>query len=194
MAKFISANLGILKTPIADSLAETHVMRRTGELVTQKIGLGWLADPLLNRQLIFHGGGTGGYVSLVALDITKKTGVFVATNSTSKSDDIGVHILENTYPLRKIKQSISFSAEILEKYVGEYQLAPTFSIVVTREGTQLYLQATSQPKFELFGEKDDEFFLKVVEASIIFTKDEAGKVVGLILKQGGTDNPGRKIK
>jgi D-alanyl-D-alanine-carboxypeptidase/D-alanyl-D-alanine-endopeptidase len=194
MAKFISANLGILKTPISDSLAEAQKMRRTGERPTQKIGLGWLADPLLNRQLIFHGGGTGGYVTLVALDKERKTGAFIATNSPSKSDDIGVHILENTYPLRKIKQSISFSAEILEKYVGEYQLAPTFSIVITREGEQLFGQATNQPKFEMFGEKENEFFLKVVEASIIFNKDEAGKVVGLVLKQGGKDNPGRKIK
>lgn len=194
MAKFISANLGLTKTPLAASLLEAQTMRRTGERATQKIGLGWLADPLAGRQLIFHGGGTGGFVTLVALDKEKKTGVFVATNSTAKSDDIGVHILENSFPLKQIKQSVVFSQEILEKYVGEYQLAPTFSIVVTHEGRQLFLQATGQPRVELFGEKEGEFFLKVVEARIVFTKDDTGKIGGLILKQGGVDMPGRKIK
>ena len=194
MAKFISANLGFTKTSIADSLKEAQIMRKTGERPTQKIGLGWHGDPLSNRELLFHGGGTGGYVAFVALDKERKTGVFVATNSTSKSDDIGVHILENKFPLRQFAQSVSLSEEILQKYVGEYQLAPTFSIVVTREGKQLFGQATNQSKFEMFAEKEDEFFLKAVEARIIFSKDENGKVVGLILKQGGRDNPGRRIK
>jgi len=194
MAKFISANLGFTKTSIADSLKEAQIMRKTGERPTQKIGLGWHGDPLSNRELLFHGGGTGGYVAFVALDKERKTGVFVATNSTSKSDDIGVHMLENKFPLRQFAQLVSLGEEILQKYVGEYQLAPTFSIVVTREGKQLFGQATNQSKFEMFAEKEDEFFLKAVEARIIFSKDENGKVVGLILKQGGRDNPGRRIK
>lgn len=199
MAKFIAANLGLVKTPLADSLAEAQKMRTVGERPTQKIGLGWHSDPLGDRQLIFHGGGTGGYITFVALDKVKKKGVFVATNSTSKSDDIGVHILENNFPLRELKQAnesrktIVLSEEVLEKYVGEYQLAPTFSIVITREGKQLFAQATDQPKFELFAEKEDDFFLKVVEAQITFSKDADGKAVSLTLNQNGNSSPGKKI-
>ena len=194
MAKFISANLGLTKTPLNASLAEAQTLRKSRERPAAKIGFGWHGDPLSTRMLLFHGGGTGGYVTFVALDKEKKTGVFVATNSTSKSDDIGVHILERSFPLRQLKTSVSLNEETLEKYVGEYQLTPTFSIVITRDGKQLFLQATDQPKFELFGEKENEFFLKVVEARVIFIKDESGKIVSLILKQGGADNPGRKIK
>lgn len=194
MAKFISANLALTKTPLALSLAEAQIMRRTGERPTQKIGLGWHADPLFDRQLIFHGGGTGGYVAIVILDKDRKSGVFVATNSTSKSDDIGVHILENSFPLRRIKQSTSLNDEILEKYVGEYQLTPSLSIVISRDGKHIFLQVTGQPKAEMFAEKEDEFFLKVVEARIIFSKEETGKIVSLTLKQGGRDNPAKKIK
>lgn len=194
MAKFIAANLGLVKTSLADSLAEAQKMRTAAELPAQKIGLGWFSDPLDNRQLIFHGGGTGGYVTFVALDKEKKTGVFVATNSTSKSDDIGVHILENKFPLRKIKESVTLSEEILEKYVGEYQLAPTFSIVITRERKQLFGQATNQPRFELFAEKEDAFFLKAVDARVTFSKDETGKIVSLTLHQNGNNLPGKKVK
>lgn len=194
MAKFIAANLGFIKTPLADSLAEAQKMRIAAERPTQKIGLGWFSDPLDNRQLIFHGGGTGGFVAFVALDQEKKTGVFIATNSTSKSDDIGVHLLENNFPLRKIKESITLNEEMLEKYVGEYQLAPTFSIIITREGKQLFGQATNQPKFELFAEKEGAFFLKAVDAQVTFSKDEKGKIVSLILHQNGNNLPGKRIK
>lgn len=194
MSKFIAANLGLTKTSLDASLADAQVMRKTGERATQKIGLGWHADPLLKRQLIFHGGGTGGFVTLVALDREKKTGVFVATNSTAKSDDIGVHILESSFPLKTIKQFLSLNEETLEKYVGEYELTPTFSIAITRDGKKLFLQATAQPKFELFAEKENEFILKVIPARIVFNKDDTGKVIGLILKQNGADNPGRKVR
>ncbi len=194
MAKFISANLGLTKTPLAISLAEAQVMRKSRERPAAKIGFGWHGDPLSNRMLLFHGGGTGGYVTFVALDWEKKAGVFVATNSTAKSDDIGVHILENNFPLRSIKQSIALNETVLEKYVGEYELAPTFTIVITRDGKQLFGQATGQPKFELFGEKEDVFFLKAVEAQVTFSKDASGKIISITLKQGGADTLGRKIK
>lgn len=194
MAKFISANLGFTKTSISDSLAEALTLRRTGGNPNQKMGLGWHGDKLEDRIFTFHGGGTGGFVTLVGLDRDKKTGVFVATNSTSKSDDIGVHILIPQFPLRKIKSSVSFSVAVLDSYVGEYQLSPTFSIVVSREGERLFLQATDQPKVEMFGEKTDEFFLRVVAAKILFVRNTSGKVISMILKQDGEDMPGQKVK
>jgi hypothetical protein len=77
--------------------------------------------------------------------------------------------------------------------VGEYQLAPEFSIVVTRDGTHVYAQATNQPRFEIFADKENEFFLKVVEARVTFEKDASGKVTGMVLHQGGRDMPGKKV-
>ncbi|MGH9946646.1 MAG: serine hydrolase [Pyrinomonadaceae bacterium] len=194
MSKFIAANLGLVKTPLAESLAEAQKMRTVGERPTQNIGFGWFSDPLDGRQLLFHGGGTGGYVTFVALDTEKKKGVFVATNSVAKSDDIGVHILENRFPLKIVEPTVALSEETLKRYVGEYQLDPTFSIVITIEGKRIFLQATDQPKLEMFAEKENKFFLKVVPARVTFVKDESGKITGLTLHQGGADMAGKKIK
>ena len=60
------------------------------------------------------------------------------------------------------------------------------------EGDRLFAQATGQPKFELFAEKKDEVFLRVVEAQISFQRGTDGKVSSLILHQGGRDTPGKK--
>ena len=48
-------------------------------------------------------------------------------------------------------------------------------------------QLTDQPKFEVFPESETVFFLKVVDATITFVKDDKGKVTHLVIHQGGRD-------
>lgn len=92
------------------------------------------------------------------------------------------------------KKSFELDAAELKKYIGTYELQKGFEIEITTEGKQIFAQATGQSKFEIYPEKEDTFFLKVVEASIDFTKDSLGKVISLTLHQGGRDMPGEKIK
>jgi uncharacterized protein YneR len=91
-----------------------------------------------------------------------------------------------------LPQEVALSPEALAELAGEYELAPGFSIMVTAEEGKLFGQATGQPKFELFAEAKDKFFLKVVEAKIDFERGPDGKVTGLILHQGGRDMPGKR--
>jgi len=80
----------------------------------------------------------------------------------------------------------------LEAYPGTYQLRPGFDLVITLEGDQLMSQATGQGKVPIFAESPTKFFLKVVDAQIEFFRDDAGKVVHLVLHQGGREMMGRK--
>lgn len=81
----------------------------------------------------------------------------------------------------------------LQSYVGEYQLSPNFSIVISRSGLSIFAQATAQPKFELFPRTHNEFYIKDPQAEISFFVEE-GMVKGLTLFQSGKQMPGRKIK
>ena len=90
-------------------------------------------------------------------------------------------------------QEVGVELSALDAYPGEYQLAPAFSIVVVREGGQLFAQATNQARFPLFASAKDKFFYKVVDAQLDFIR-EGGKVVRLVLHQGGRDLPGEKVK
>ena len=94
----------------------------------------------------------------------------------------------------KEKVEITLTPEVLKQYVGKYELAPTFHIVVTAKGNQLFAQATGQPQFELFAESETTFFLKVVPASIDFSKNDDGEISSLTLHQGGQDMVGKKIE
>lgn len=95
-------------------------------------------------------------------------------------------------PLPAARSEISLSEAQLKAFEGEYELAPGFSIKVTREGTQLFGQATGQPRFEMFPESPTRFFLKVVEADIEFYPDEKGMVSKMVLFQGGAEMPGMR--
>lgn len=86
------------------------------------------------------------------------------------------------------------NTKLWEGYVGNYQLAPNFSIAITREGDHLFEQATSQPKFEIFPESDKDYFLKVVDAQITFVTDAQGRATGLILHQGGADQHAKRVE
>lgn len=97
-------------------------------------------------------------------------------------------------PLPAARPEITLSEQDLDKFVGEYQLMPGFNIAVTREGAQLFCQATGQPRFEVFAASPTRFFLKVVQADIEFYPDEHGKVDKMALFQGGQEIEGKRIK
>jgi hypothetical protein len=94
----------------------------------------------------------------------------------------------------KERAVIQVASALLNEYVGDYELAPGFILTVTREGDRLMTQATGQQKFEVFATSDTEFFPKVVDARIVFTRGASGAVDGLVLHQAGREMKARKTK
>ena len=96
------------------------------------------------------------------------------------------------------RQAIAVSpalAALLEGYTGSYEVAAGFVLTITRAGDRLFLQATGQPKFEIFPASETVFFLKVVDAEIEFTPapTPGGRSPRLVLHQGGRDLPGQRM-
>lgn len=192
MLTFLAANLDTSANPLARALRQTHRSRRPAGSATMTIGLGWhiLARPG-GPSIVWHNGGTGGYRSFAGFDEARRVGVVVLTNANIGADDIGFHLLDETFPLQtppKARTAVAVDSLILQRYVGEYELVPTFHIVVTREGAGLFAQATGQPRFPIFAESETEFFYKVVDAQISFSGD------GMVLHQNGQNLSGKKIK
>ena len=195
MLKFLAANLDSARTPVARALATTRVARRDVPGGPLQIGLGWHILSPFGQPIVWHNGGTGGYRAFIGLDDRNKRGVVVLSNKSISPDDIGIHILEPRSPLTpapKARKEIVVDPAILDSYVGVYELSPAFSITITREGAGLALQATGQEKLQLFAESPTEFFLKIVDAQIVFEKDASGKVTRLVLHQAGQRMPGVK--
>ena len=92
------------------------------------------------------------------------------------------------------RTEVHIAVDILETYVGEYEMSPELSIVVALEGGGLFVQPTGQSRLPVFAESETKFFLRAVNAQISFTKDGSGAVTGMILHQGGRDQSARKVR
>lgn len=84
-------------------------------------------------------------------------------------------------------EALVLSAEVLDRYVGVYELQPGFKIEITRDGTRLFGQATGQPQAEIFPQSETRFYLKVVQAQIEFNLNDEGVAESLTLFQGGQE-------
>lgn len=92
------------------------------------------------------------------------------------------------------RRELAVAPAILDRYVGIYELTPGFQFTVTRDGSQLYFQATGQGKAELFAESETKFFFKVVDAEVVFTVGPDGPATALKLFQGGTEQVAKRVR
>ena len=84
-------------------------------------------------------------------------------------------------------EEITLSEEVLDRYLGVYELRPGFLLTISREGTQLKGQATGQPMVDLFPQSETKFYLKVVQAQVEFHLGDGGVAESLTLFQGGQE-------
>jgi CubicO group peptidase (beta-lactamase class C family) len=168
-------------------------------VVKNKYGYGWMMDSINNKRITKHSGGIDGFNAYFARVEADNVCVVLLNNmGNPRLEEINKNILallyDMPYKVPQLKTEVKVSEEILQKYVGTYELMPQFVIVVTLENGTLFGAATGQGKFELFAQKENYFFLKAVDAEVEFVSDDKGAVQNLILYQGGRKTPAKKIK
>jgi len=198
---FLAANFGYTQSPLAPAMAAMLKVRKATGTPGLEIALGWHIYMREGDDKIWHNGGTFGYRSFIGYRPATRVGVVVLSNTFTPAgiDDIGLHLLDADYPLMKPHapkehKEIAVEPKLFDGYAGRYQLAPNFILAVTREGSHLFVQATDQPKFEVFAESAREYFYKVVDAQITFKTDNQGRATELILHQNGQDMPAKRIE
>jgi len=193
------SNRVLSRTMVQEMLSPVGVGNFAVGFTVSKIGQGWYFS---------HGGSNWGFRATLLAHKIKGYGLAIMTNADqggAVASELSRRIqmayewdsfadpAPRGYRPPVERTEIDVAEEILETYVGEYELSPEMSLVVTLEDGQLHLKVTGQGKTPLFAEAEDKFFLRVVNAQISFTKDESGEVTGLILHQGGREQPAPKV-
>jgi CubicO group peptidase (beta-lactamase class C family) len=165
----------------------------TGAAKDEGYGYGWGIGRLRGLREISHGGGLHGFTSfLLRLPEKSFTAVVLANavpppprlDTAAIAKEIAQLYLWREMESRSLPTTAKVAAEVLETYTGRYDYV--FAILtVTREGDRLFAQLTGQPRFEIFPKSQTEFFWKVVDAQVEFVKDDEGKVVKAVHRQGG---------
>lgn len=175
-------------------LAETPLV--AGPNAATRVGLAWHVTTREGRTLTWHNGATYGFASMLAFDGERGEGVVVLGNAAISVDDLAWHLLDPSRPLAApptARVAVALDVAALERVTGRYELAPGFVLTVTREGERVFAQATGQGKAQVFPSSELEFYYKVVEAQLVFERDAAGTITGVVLHQGGRKIPGRRL-
>lgn len=92
MLKFLSANIGLIKTKLDGAIQESHLIRQsTGQILPNNlqtsdnndntgvyVGLGWFITTNFGHAIIWHNGGTvGGYNAYMAFNPTTERGIVI---------------------------------------------------------------------------------------------------------------------
>ena len=160
-------------------------------------GLGFMAMRRGTFTYLGHNGGVAGYGASMYFDRRAQVGVVLFHNVTGgreNPDRLAVDILSRLVDATKQHRVAAVDPKVFDGYVGRYELGPNFVMAVTRQGNQLFMQATGQQKFEIFPEGERDFFVKAFDAQMTFETDGHGRATAMVLHQGGGTNRAKRIE
>jgi D-alanyl-D-alanine-carboxypeptidase/D-alanyl-D-alanine-endopeptidase len=178
-------------TPLKDDIAlALQPQRPAGP--KNMTGYAWITYDRGNAPIHWHNGGTGGFMSMIAVNPATRTAAVVLVDSNTSFDDLALHLVDPQLGLKKRRVGLPTDAAALGQYVGHYDLAATFAIEVFVQGAKLMAQGTSQHAFEVLREGPDVFFYTIVPAKLRFSRGADGVVDGVTLEQGGRELKGKR--
>jgi serine-type D-Ala-D-Ala carboxypeptidase/endopeptidase len=198
MLTFLEACLGYKESPLETAMKAMLEVRRPAGKTKFEIALGWN----ILGEIVCHDGSTGGFRSFIGYDPKARIGVVALSNASTPGsiDDICIHLLNPKLPLAnpeppKQPSGIPIDPKLLDNYTGRYQLAPNRILEITRDGDRLFAQVTTQaagqpiagPKFEIFAESENNFFVKATGSKIIFETGPEGPGTSLIMHRAGRE-------
>jgi len=116
------------------------------------------------------------------------TGHAEDTNGSSPAAGTGEPAGEDVY-----RTAIKLPTEVLDRYLGYYQMRPGLLLHVTRENDQLFVQVTAREKYPVYAETETRFFYVATAADLTFENGDSGEVEALTLHVGGNRQVARRM-
>lgn len=158
---------------------------------------GWMVNTSADfGKMAQHSGGWPGYRTFIERHIDNDKTIILLTNSelAPKPPLAAIRNILYNNPIVAKHREITLAEAQLKAFTGSYTLAPGYIMEVTYDEGKLYTQLPGQQKFRIFPESENTFFLKVVEAQLVFEKDATGVVNKVILKQNGREMPASRVQ
>ena len=161
--------------------------------VLNNYAYGWNVKTTDGVEVVSHGGGINGFATMnlrvpaMNLVVVTLSNALPSQAGKLAQDLLSLELGKDAEKPAKLTE-VKVPVTVLKKYVGEYELAPTFILTITLEGDQLITQATGQQKIPIFAKSETSFFPKVMPAEIIFEADGSA----LTLVQNGRRMPAKR--
>ena len=154
-------------------------------------GLGWMTASLGPGRSASHTGSIHGFVAFLAyrpdVDVTV---VVLANVERAPAQRMALDLVRMADGVAvappTIRRAVPLPEADLDAVVGTYRLDSASDFVVRRAaGGGLEVQATGQRPVPIFAERRDAFFARAVNAQFTFERDGTGRVIRMVLYQGG---------
>jgi D-alanyl-D-alanine carboxypeptidase len=83
--------------------------------------------------------------------------------------------------------------EVLDRYVGRYELSPEMTVTMRRVGEALLAQPSGDDEVTLVPESETRFTVPEENITVVFQADASGTVTGFVLHQNGRQMTVRKL-
>jgi len=171
-------------------LTETTALKK--ETLT-RYSMGLYHSELGGLPTIGHNGGLQGYLAALTWFPDEKVTVAVLGNAMpsppgKSPEDItqiaARALLAPEMEAHAPKVDPTVDPKTYADYAGSYDYKSGVQQITVDQG-HLYAQLTGQSRFEIFPRGHDAFFFKVVEAGLVFNRDDKGAVVSVTHTQNG---------
>ncbi|MDP3072319.1 MAG: serine hydrolase [Opitutaceae bacterium] len=156
-------------------------------------GYGLIIASISRLPAISHGGGLNGWSSDLTRLPDQNCTVIALANAlppvAGRAPAAVVRMivgrfLEGDIALLPPQEAAAVDKKTYADFAGRYDYKGAV-MTVTTDGGRLHAQLTGQPRHEIFPRASDEFFWEVVEAQVVFLRNERGEVVAAQHTQGG---------
>lgn len=169
-----------------------------------KYGLGWILENEKKRgKIVWHSGGWPGYATYFKRYIDNDLVIIFLINKEQDFDfeqsiieSIENILFDEPYETPKaieFQKAKILHPEILNRYVGEYQLEEHNELIVrvTMKDQRLFIEMPGSMKLEMYASSDNEFFLRCLSVTINFAND--GVNYYLTINEGGDSQTAKRI-
>jgi serine-type D-Ala-D-Ala carboxypeptidase/endopeptidase len=200
LIRFLSANIGLIETPIWKTLQFAHIDREDAIGRRVDIGMGWLLLEHQGREIILHNGATFGNMAFAAFDKEARRGVVVLANARGAYDDIGLHLLNPKAKLFRFENpppkpaAVEIDIEKLKALEGEYALSANQVLIIRIEGDKIYGNQNEGIELEMKAASETELFFDGAPFVVSFVKNKQGKVTEAVSNAYGQETRADRLE
>jgi CubicO group peptidase (beta-lactamase class C family) len=180
-------------------------LQRMWRPVKGDYGYGWEIPAVSlargTRRMVQHTGLVAGFVTIFQRIEAQQLTVIVLSNSLASHPERVAQSLSSLafgehYVPSFDRETVPFTAQMLARYVGDYELGGEIFTVSARNG-RLFVGSRDHPEYpalEILAASQTQLFLRDQDGDMTVTQDGRGRVSGFLLTQGSLSRTVKRLR
>lgn len=163
MIRYAKAQLGEGDARVVAMARRSHQRVELGEggSTEPEMGLGWVRAQLDGRTVVVHDGGTGGFSTILLVDVAQRRAVVVLADTQLATvggvAELGLHLLDERLPLDGPRLPATPQASLIDALVGRYVVGGQLVVSLEKRGAALWAVVQGE-EMELAYDSHGDFY------------------------------------